>query len=144
VEQWGGWFLFALFAAILVWEEVWDLPDTAALSSWLLLLITGGAVVCSAFFERRLWCRCVRVRECVCVCVRVCVRVRVRVCGSGSLDAPHSLTGGWQFQVLAVECWPRHHHTPPLLRVAHTHTHTYTQTHARTHALPGTCAPSAA
>eukprot|EP00879_Flechtneria_rotunda_P013356 GHRR01013946.1.p1 GENE.GHRR01013946.1~~GHRR01013946.1.p1 ORF type:complete len:902 (+),score=300.53 GHRR01013946.1:340-3045(+) len=57
LEQWGGWFLFGLFAAILVWEEVWDLPDKAALSSWLLLLITGGAVVCSAIFERRLWCR---------------------------------------------------------------------------------------
>jgi hypothetical protein len=57
VEAWGGWFLFGLFAAILVWEEVWDLPQTAALSSWLLLLITAGAVVCSAFFERRLWCR---------------------------------------------------------------------------------------
>jgi hypothetical protein len=41
-----------------VWEEVWDLPNTAYLSSWLLLLITAGAVVCSAFFERRLWCRC--------------------------------------------------------------------------------------
>jgi polyferredoxin len=36
---------------------VWDLPQTAYLSSWLLLLITAGAVVCSAFFERRLWCR---------------------------------------------------------------------------------------
>jgi hypothetical protein len=59
VEAWGGWFLFGLFAAILVWEEVWDLPQTAYLSSWLLLLITAGAVVCSAFFERRLWCRCV-------------------------------------------------------------------------------------
>lgn len=43
-----------------VWEEVWDLPDTAYLSSWLLLLITAGAVVCSAFFERRLWCRWAR------------------------------------------------------------------------------------
>lgn len=58
MEDWGGWFLFGLFAAILVWEEVWDLPQTAYLSSWLLLIITGGAVVCSAFFERRLWCRC--------------------------------------------------------------------------------------
>lgn len=57
VEAWGGWFLFGMFAAILVWEEVWDLPQTAYLSSWLLLLITAGAVVCSAFFERRLWCR---------------------------------------------------------------------------------------
>lgn len=57
VERWGGWFLFGLFAGILIWEEVWDLPDTAYLSSWLLLIITGGAVVCSAFFERRLWCR---------------------------------------------------------------------------------------
>jgi polyferredoxin len=36
---------------------VWDLPDSAALSSWLLLLITAGAMVGSWFFERRIWCR---------------------------------------------------------------------------------------
>jgi hypothetical protein len=30
------------FAAILVWEEVDDLPHHAALSGWLLLLITGA------------------------------------------------------------------------------------------------------
>lgn len=48
VEVWGPWFLYALFFAILVWEECWHLNNTAALSSWLLLLITGGAVVCSA------------------------------------------------------------------------------------------------
>lgn len=47
VEQWGGWFLLALFGAILTWEEVWDLPNSAALSAWLLLLITAGAMVCS-------------------------------------------------------------------------------------------------
>lgn len=84
LDRYGAWFLFALFYAILVrvehdqgrrhsglpggtlpaccppqvWEEVWDLPHTAALSSWLLLLITAGAVVCSWFFERRMWCRC--------------------------------------------------------------------------------------
>jgi polyferredoxin len=40
-----------------VWEEVWDLPNTAALSGWLLLLITAGAVSCSVLFEKRLWCR---------------------------------------------------------------------------------------
>ncbi|DBB11723.1 TPA: hypothetical protein ACH3X3_005889 [Trebouxia sp. C0006] len=57
VEQWGGWFLLALFGAILTWEEVWDLPNSAALSAWLLLLITAGAMICSWFFERRLWCR---------------------------------------------------------------------------------------
>ncbi|KAL3157783.1 hypothetical protein ABBQ32_012207 [Trebouxia sp. C0010 RCD-2024] len=57
VEQWGGWFLLALFGAILTWEEVWDLPNSAALSAWLLLLITAGAMACSWFFERRLWCR---------------------------------------------------------------------------------------
>ena len=57
VDAWGAWFLFALFAAILVWEEVWDLPHSAAFSGWLLLLITAGAVICSALFERRLWCR---------------------------------------------------------------------------------------
>ena len=56
-EEYGPWFLFSLFAAILVWEEVWDLPHTAALSGWLLLLITAGAVVCGAIFERRYWCR---------------------------------------------------------------------------------------
>ena len=42
VESWGPWFLWALFAAILVWEEVWDLPNTAYLSAGLLLLITAG------------------------------------------------------------------------------------------------------
>jgi hypothetical protein len=41
VASWSGWFLLATFAAILVWEEVWDLPNNAALSGWLLLLITG-------------------------------------------------------------------------------------------------------
>ncbi|MDG2990219.1 sigma 54-interacting transcriptional regulator [Candidatus Synechococcus calcipolaris G9] len=56
-ETWGGWFLFGLFALIYLWEELWDLPNTAYLSSWLLLLITGGAVICSLIFERRFWCR---------------------------------------------------------------------------------------
>lgn len=57
IEGWGPWFLFALFAVILVWEEVWQLPQSGRLSAALLLLITGGAVTCSALFERRLWCR---------------------------------------------------------------------------------------
>ena len=57
VDAWGGWFMFALFAGILIWEEVWDLPNSAALSGWLLILITAGAVICSAIFERRLWCK---------------------------------------------------------------------------------------
>ncbi len=56
-ERWGGWVLFAGFALIFLWEEIWDLPNTAYLSAWLLLLITGGAVVCSLLFERRFWCR---------------------------------------------------------------------------------------
>ena len=56
-ERYGPWFLFSLFGAILVWEEVWDLPHSAALSGWLLVLITAGAVGFSAFFERRIWCR---------------------------------------------------------------------------------------
>ncbi|UAJ73356.1 sigma 54-interacting transcriptional regulator [Synechocystis sp. PCC 7339] len=56
-ENWGGWFLFALFALILLWEELWDLENTAYLSAWLLLLITGGAMVCSVIFEQRFWCR---------------------------------------------------------------------------------------
>ena len=49
--------MLALFAGILIWEEVWDLPHSAALSGWLLLLITAGAMLGAAFFERRLWCR---------------------------------------------------------------------------------------
>lgn len=56
-ERWGGWFLFGLFALILLWEELWNLEDTAYLSGWLLLLITGGAVIGSLLFERRFWCR---------------------------------------------------------------------------------------
>jgi transcriptional regulator with AAA-type ATPase domain/NAD-dependent dihydropyrimidine dehydrogenase PreA subunit len=56
-EKWGGWFLFGLFFLIFLWEELWNLENTAYLSSWLLLLITGGAVVFSAIFERRFWCR---------------------------------------------------------------------------------------
>ena len=56
-EKWGGWFLFGLFTLIFLWEELWNLENTAYLSSWLLLLITGGAVVFSLIFERRFWCR---------------------------------------------------------------------------------------
>lgn len=56
-EKWGGWFLFGLFALILLWEELWDLENTAYLSSCLLLLITAGAMIFSAIFERRFWCR---------------------------------------------------------------------------------------
>lgn len=56
-DKWGGWFLFGLFTLILLWEEMWDLPNTAYLSAWLLLIITGGAMICSAIFERRFWCR---------------------------------------------------------------------------------------
>jgi transcriptional regulator with AAA-type ATPase domain/NAD-dependent dihydropyrimidine dehydrogenase PreA subunit len=57
LEKWGGWFLFGLFTLILLWEELWHLQNTAYLSAWLLLLITAGAMICSAIFERRLWCR---------------------------------------------------------------------------------------
>jgi transcriptional regulator with AAA-type ATPase domain/NAD-dependent dihydropyrimidine dehydrogenase PreA subunit len=56
-EKYGGWFLFVLFALILLWEELWNLENTAYLSAWLLLLITAGAMICSAIFERRFWCR---------------------------------------------------------------------------------------
>lgn len=56
-EKWGGWFLFSLFVLIFLWEELWDLQNTAYLSAWLLLLITAGAMICSAIFERRFWCR---------------------------------------------------------------------------------------
>jgi transcriptional regulator with AAA-type ATPase domain/NAD-dependent dihydropyrimidine dehydrogenase PreA subunit len=56
-ERWGGWFLFGLFALILLWEELWHLENTAYLSACLLLLITAGAMIFSAIFERRFWCR---------------------------------------------------------------------------------------
>jgi transcriptional regulator with AAA-type ATPase domain/NAD-dependent dihydropyrimidine dehydrogenase PreA subunit len=56
-ERVGGWFLFAMFTLILLWEELWNLENTAYLSSCLLLLITAGAVVFSLLFERRFWCR---------------------------------------------------------------------------------------
>lgn len=56
-DQWGGWFLFGFFALILLWEELWDLENTAYLSAYLLLLITAGAMIGSAIFERRFWCR---------------------------------------------------------------------------------------
>lgn len=56
-ERWGGWFLFGLFTLILLWEELWNLENTAYLSSCLLLLITAGAVIFSLLFERRFWCR---------------------------------------------------------------------------------------
>ncbi|MGL6344739.1 MAG: sigma 54-interacting transcriptional regulator, partial [Waterburya sp.] len=56
-EHWGDWFLFGLFALILLWEELWDLENTASLSACLLLLITAGAMIFSAIFERRFWCR---------------------------------------------------------------------------------------
>ncbi|MDC0835191.1 sigma 54-interacting transcriptional regulator [Geitlerinema sp. CS-897] len=56
-ERWGGWFLFGLFVLIFLWEELWNLENTAYLSSCLLLLITAGAVIFSLVFERRFWCR---------------------------------------------------------------------------------------
>lgn len=56
-EKWGGWFLFGLFVLIFLWEELWKLENTAYLSACLLLLITAGAMIFSAIFERRFWCR---------------------------------------------------------------------------------------
>lgn len=56
-ERCGGWVIFGLFGVILLWEELWDLPNTAYLSSWLLILITAGAVIFSQLYERRFWCR---------------------------------------------------------------------------------------
>lgn len=56
-EKWGGWFLYGLFTLIFLWEELWHLENTAYLSGCLLLLITAGAMIFSAIFERRFWCR---------------------------------------------------------------------------------------
>lgn len=64
LKKWPSWaedigpvFAFGLFYAILMWEELWDLPQNGALSACLLLLITFGAVVNSIVYEKRLWCR---------------------------------------------------------------------------------------
>ena len=56
-DGWASPLLAAGFAAILLWEEVWNLQNTAWLSSCLLLLITAGAVIGSLRFEKRFWCR---------------------------------------------------------------------------------------
>jgi polyferredoxin len=56
-DRWASPLLAAGFAAILLWEAVADLPNTAWLSSCLLLLITAGAVVGSWLYEKRFWCR---------------------------------------------------------------------------------------
>ncbi|MEB3264597.1 MAG: 4Fe-4S binding protein [Synechococcus sp.] len=56
-DRWAAPLLAAGFAAILLWEELADLPNTAWRSSCLLLLITAGAVVGSLLFEKRFWCR---------------------------------------------------------------------------------------
>lgn len=57
LNRWGAWLLFAGFAVIYLWEQLWDLPHRANLSAWLLLVITAGAVIGSLIYERRLWCR---------------------------------------------------------------------------------------
>jgi polyferredoxin len=56
-DRWGAPLLAAGFGAILLWEELADLPHTPWLSSCLLLLITAGAVIGSLRFEKRFWCR---------------------------------------------------------------------------------------
>lgn len=56
-DRWAAPVLAAGFAAILLWEAVWNLENTAWLSSCLLLLITAGAVLGSLLFEKRFWCR---------------------------------------------------------------------------------------
>jgi polyferredoxin len=56
-DRWAAPLLAGGFALILIWEEVWNLVDTAWLSSCLLLLITAGAVIGSLRFEKRFWCR---------------------------------------------------------------------------------------
>ncbi|WP_413162293.1 cyclic nucleotide-binding domain-containing protein [Capilliphycus salinus ALCB114379] len=57
LNQWGAWLLWGGFVVIYLWEKLWDLPHRAYLSSWLLVAITAGAIICSLIYERRLWCR---------------------------------------------------------------------------------------
>jgi polyferredoxin len=56
-DRWAAPLLAAGFAAILLWETLGNLENTAWLSSCLLLLITAGAVIGSLRFEKRFWCR---------------------------------------------------------------------------------------
>jgi len=56
-DSWGAPLMAVGFGLILLWEEVWNLPDNGKLSSSLLLVITSGAIVCSVLFEKRFWCR---------------------------------------------------------------------------------------
>lgn len=56
-DRWAAPLLAAGFALILLWEELWNLENTAWLSSCLLLVITAGAVLGSLTFEKRFWCR---------------------------------------------------------------------------------------
>ncbi|KAI8465837.1 MAG: cyclic nucleotide-binding protein [Monoraphidium minutum] len=97
MEKWGGWFLWGLFAAILIWEEVWDLPQNAALSSCLLLLITAGAMVGSYFYERRIWCRYLcpvgGMNGLFAKLSMIELRARQGVC-SGTCDTYHCYKGG--------------------------------------------------
>lgn len=57
LNKWGAWLLWLGFVVIYLWEKLWDLPHHADLSTWLLLIITAGAVLFSLIYERRLWCR---------------------------------------------------------------------------------------
>ena len=57
LDRWASPAMAAGFGLILLWEEVWNLENTAWLSSCLLLLITAGAVIESTVFEKRFWCR---------------------------------------------------------------------------------------
>ncbi len=57
LNRWGAWWLWGGFVAIYLWEKLWDLPHTAYLSAWLLMIITAGAIIFSLIYERRLWCR---------------------------------------------------------------------------------------
>ena len=57
LDRWASPALAGGFGLILLWEEVWNLENTAWLSSCLLLLITAGAVLGSTLFEKRFWCR---------------------------------------------------------------------------------------
>ena len=42
-------------AVILIWEDVWDLNNSAALTGWLLSLITAGAVITGVLLPKRFW-----------------------------------------------------------------------------------------
>jgi polyferredoxin len=57
LKTYGIWIIDAIFLLITWSDHLWGVVESPLNSGILLLLITLGAVVSGAFFERRTWCR---------------------------------------------------------------------------------------